>query len=227
VVENGDLTEVFLFNGPGLPAKEVARFNERMRTPESQEITVHVRDMHTDKCSSFGEQHIGYNPDLDRPDLDSAQIDAARLHKVHIDYAKYYPPVEYVVKHGILGVDEPEYASKTSLAVSFAHVVIPDRGSSYNRITSYTGIEGGHSEMEVNRLLNREKLDNSHEKLRKNFLGPIIYAIASIINGIIRFFFGSRAMEERGLHVGKFEADKWITKHYRLEDLDGRVTVAS
>ncbi len=199
------MTEVFLFKGPGLPESEVEKFNQRMSKPGVKPVVLHIRDAHNDPCSSFGKVNIGYN---------------APENTVDVDYAKYYPPVE-------LGLEAHLPEPIRQLAAGFLHVMIPDRPSSYNGINSYPGIEGGHSREKINELLDRKNLPNSHEKLRTRFLGPVVWGVVSAIRAIVRFFFGSRAQNERGLHIGTYEDGSWTTHLYRPEDLAKRITAST
>jgi hypothetical protein len=56
------IRKAWLFCGPGLPAVEVEKFNQK-----NQPVEVHIRHSKRDKFSSLGQAHIGYNapPNVD------------------------------------------------------------------------------------------------------------------------------------------------------------------
>ncbi len=204
LVDDNDAEEAYLHNGPGIPAEEAERFNQRMRDT-GKEITLRVTDAHTDFCSSLGKKHLGF----DSPD------------NVNIIYRKLYPKVEYktrLLKYKITdevrGVEEAQemvFAAVKKMAPSFAHVHVAERES---RIY---GMEGGHTREQVNALLDRENVEGSKEVLRTK-LGPIIGRIILFFRNVFRKIFGSRTQREMGIHIGRFESGKWVEKHYTREE---------
>ena len=224
VAEGSDMNEVYCFNGPGLPVKNVEAFNERMRNsnaangptaltaPVPPKVTIHVRDTHLDPCITVGKLHLGY----DAPE-----------HSVLVDYRKYYPEADWKVVDENVPPEDRQFQPMNQQTGGFAHVHLPDRGEhkyTKGKIGSFHGLEGGFNREQVNQLLNRKDLEGMtgrsgfNEGLRL-VIGPIFWLVFTIIKFVYRLLFGSRADDLRGLETGRFVHGKWVTEHQTPEQI--------
>lgn len=116
--------------------------------------------------------------------------------KVSIKYRKYYP-------------------LRTSARTGRIHTTV------WELEGEVFGIEGGHNLQKLDALLHHKELNFYLVWMRETF-GPCFGRVIRFARDFFRSCFGSRALEQRGLQIGRFKRDswwereKWTVQHIRL-----------